>query len=370
MRGAPALAAVLACVCLLAGCGRRSFEARMATRAEETAVALFLIGDAGSPAPGGEPVLKALRAELSAGTEKKFVVFLGDNIYPAGMPDSTAPTRAGAEWIIERQMDVLRGTGVHGVFIPGNHDWAAGRADGWRAVVREGRFVDRNGGGLVEFLPRGGCPGPAVRDVGPVLRLIFLDTQWWLQEEGPKPVGDTARCAASTPSGVVAGIAAALRGAAGRSTVVVGHHPAISGGEHGGHFGWQAYLFPPYPLARRLGLFAPQDVNGPAYRRLRDALRRAFAPYPPDVYAAGHDHDLQVLHGPVARYAVVSGGGIYGHWTPVRMISSSLYARKASGFVRLDIRRDGWARLSVQVVDSTGTAHEDYSFWIRPNTTT
>ncbi|HET7321522.1 MAG TPA: metallophosphoesterase [Longimicrobiaceae bacterium] len=369
-RASSALRALL--LLALAGCAQRAYAPLEAApiKPELVAVDLFLIGDAGRPAPGGEPVLKALRVQLKEHPDRAFVVFLGDNIYPEGMPDSTASTRDAAEWKIEQQMEVLKDAGVHGVFVPGNHDWAPGTRDGWRAVVREGRFVVENGGDLVDFQPRYGCPGPVVRDLGDVVRLVMLDTQWWLQEESPKPQGKDSGCAFGTADEVTKGVEAALAGAGQRVTVVVGHHPTVSGGEHGGYFSWWNYLFPPYTWARKHGFFAPQDVGSTDYGKLRESLLRAFSDNPPDLYAAGHEHNLQVLRGAEARYVVVSGGGIYAHWTPVSVIAPTLYARQASGYVRLTVRGDGWARLSVQAVDASGTPHEDYSFWIRPDTVT
>ena len=52
---------------------------------------LYLIGDAGAPNPRGEPVLQALGADLAARKAgERLVVYLGDNIYMEGMPDSSA----------------------------------------------------------------------------------------------------------------------------------------------------------------------------------------------------------------------------------------------------------------------------------------
>src|SRR5439155_122236 len=82
-------------------------------------------------------------------------------------------------------------------------------------------------GGALALLPAGGCPGPAVVDVGQVVRLVALDTQWWLQE-GPKPAGPTSSCPASSESAVIDSVRAALRTAGQRVVVVVAHHPPAS----------------------------------------------------------------------------------------------------------------------------------------------
>ncbi len=341
-----------------------------AAQPDSVALDLLLIGDAGLPAPGGEPVLKALGQVVSWDPKRTFVVFLGDNIYPAGMPDSAGAYRAEAERIINTQIDALRSAGVRGLFVPGNHDWEAGGSAGWSEVVRQERYVTHRGEGMVAFAPAHGCPGPVALDFGQTLRVVALDTQWWLHA-GPKPRGRGSPCRAGTEREVVDSIRGVLRSAGDRPVVVVAHHPLVSGGHHGGYFDWPSYLFPLHPWARMGGYFANQDVSGTEYRRMTTALSGAFAENPPLVYAAGHEHNLQVLKRDPARYLLVSGAGIYGHTTAVRAITGSQYARRASGFMRITFLNDGRARLAVLVVDAAGKATEDFSMWLdtRPSTT-
>ena len=359
--------ACAAAALLVAACGKPQLNVGRVIEGvsnDSIALNLILIGDAGLPAPGGEPVLAALRREISWDPERTLVVFLGDNLYPRGLVDSTAAERAENERILNDQMRPLLETGTRGVMVPGNHDWAAGANLGWQAIVRQQRYVDARGRGIVQLLPQGGCPGPVRLDFGETLRLIVIDTQWWLH--GPaKPVGQTAQgCRARTQQEVIDSLRVDLATAAPRHTVVVAHHPVVSGGEHGGYFDWPTYLFPFHPWARLGGLFATQDVSGREYRVMRESLGRAFAANQPLVYAAGHEHNLQVLRRDPARWLLVSGGGIFNHNTPTRAITGTRYTRAASGYMRLTFLQDGRVRLSVQVVDASGAASEDYSRWL------
>lgn len=330
---------------------------------DSVAVDLYLIGDAGLPALDGEPVLQALRDMLGQTPGRSYVVYLGDNVYPSGLPDSTAPYREEAERILQAQIDVLRSTQTPGVLIPGNHDWDAGTAGGWRAVVRQERYVQEHGGGVVSFLPSYGCPGPEVVDVGGALRLIVLDTQWWLHP-WTKPQGPDSPCPADTQAEVVDLLRSALQDAGEVATVVVGHHPIASGGQHGGYFDWPTYLLPAYPWARLTG-FADQDFSNANYRHMRDVFTELFSEHPPLVYAAGHEHNLQVLVRRPGPHLVVSGAGIYGHTTSVRAITGTQYANRASGFVRVSVMKDGRVRLGVLVVDADGNATEEFATWLR-----
>lgn len=348
--------------------------------ASQIDVTLFLVGDAGAPAapPDSEPVLVALRTAAAA-VPSPVIVFLGDNVYPRGMPDSGAAGRPEAERRLAAQLAVLRATGARGLFVPGNHDWDREGPGGWHAVRREERFIAASGGARVALLPRDGCPGPAIVDVGAVVRLVALDTQWWLLGAA-KPQHPGSTCPADSEAEVIDSLRAALRTAGTRAVVVVAHHPLLSGGPHGGHFGWQDHVFPlrnvkswlwlplplvgsAYPIARESGI-SRQDASSAAYRRMRAALDSAFADRAPLIYAAGHDHALQVIAGTSARYEVVSGAGTFGHRSDVAALDGTRFARSASGFMRVDVLHDGRARLGVTVVDARGHGAEAFGLWL------
>ncbi|HEX2210566.1 MAG TPA: metallophosphoesterase [Longimicrobium sp.] len=357
-----ALLASAACGSPIAGVGRTVGPIPM----DSVALNLVLIGDAGLPNPEGEPVLRALQNEIAEAPDKNFVVFLGDNLYPVGLVDTlTEPGREGLR-ILRAQFQPLRDTNTRGLFVPGNHDWGQGAPEGWQNIVRQERFINTEGAGLFGMEPRDGCPGPVVVDIGAVLRLIAIDTHWWLH---PSTKGGPGRCNPGTEDGVVDSLRIALATAGDRRTVVVAHHPIVSGGSHGGYFDWPTYLFPFHPWARVAGLFARQDVTGREYRHMVSQLARAFVVDTPTVYAAGHEHNLQVFRRAPERrdpanYLLVSGGGIYGHTTSTRRITGIRYIREASGYQRITFLEDGRARLSVMVVDAEGNATEDFSMWL------
>ncbi len=343
---------------------------------EQIAVSLYLIGDAGNPDSVFEPVLMALRQDLASRRSEGVVVFLGDNVYPRGLPAPGQPGRREAERHLAAQVEVITSTGSRGYLVPGNHDWAKHGVDGWNAIRRQEAFVDSVSGGRVVLRPGGGCPGPSVVDIGARLRLVLLDTQWWLHP-GPKPRDPESSCGADAEGEIVDSLRAALKGAAGRLVVMAEHHPMRSGGEHGGHFHWKDHLFPLraikpwlwiplpwigslYPAARQQGI-SNQDIPSRAYQRLIADLLRALAASPPALYAAGHDHNLQVLSGGPARLELVSGAGIYGHSGMAVPLRGTLFARRASGFARLDVPKTGRARLAVLQVDARGGSREVFS---------
>jgi len=353
-------------------------------------IAIFLIGDAGSKAYDGEPVLKELALQSdSLRPVRQFVVFLGDNAYPRGVPPLGHPNRDDAERRIAAQVLAIRKGSAQGLLIPGNHDWDRQGRDGWNSIRRQDTLIRKFGGQDVRLAPAGGCPGPDVVDLGAHVRLIALDSEWWVHND-VKPYGETSPCPTRTYDEVADSLAGALRDKGSRHAIVLAHHPMRSGGIHGGSFTVMDHIFPLrnvkpwlwvplpligsiYPFARQMGI-SNQDLNGAKYRRMRQAFERAFGRHPPLVIASGHDHDLEVIRGGTPRitnaaYQLVSGAGILGHASVVRRIEGSLFQREAAGFMRLDITHDGRVRLSVTTVvpegkRPKGESAEVYSLWL------
>lgn len=369
-------AGALAC----AGSPRPEAAPVPALAAETVVTSVYLIGDAGKPDSTGEPVLEALSQDIASHKSEPVIVFLGDNAYPRGLPVPGGPGRREAEFNLAAQVRVITGTGSRGFFVPGNHDWAKHGVDGWNAIRRQGRFIDSLGGGAASMEPRNGCPGPVVRDIGPRLRLILLDTQWWLHP-GPRPQHPDSACPADSDREITDSLRGALTSSGGRLTVVAQHHPLMSGGAHGGYFGLAEHIFPLreikpslwiplpllgslYPTARSQGI-SRQDVESRAYRHMIKSLGAAFRVAPPALNAAGHEHNLQVIRGGPAHLHLVSGTGIYGHSGRAVFIRGTVFARNASGFARLDIPRAGRARLAIISVDRAGPRQEVFSTWVQ-----
>lgn len=343
---------------------------------------VFLIGDAGAPSDD-DPVLAELLRQATAAPRGSAIVFLGDNIYPRGMPPPDALDRPEAERRLMRQIEVATKSGIRALFIPGNHDWFRMGKDGWDAVRRSEIFIRERGNGLAQQAPRLGCPGPEVVDVGPSIRLALLDTQWWLQRaDFPRAVDSVSTCVQYTEEHVVRRLQQVLADSGGRRVIVAGHNPLATKGEHGGHFSLKTHIFPLtafkrwlwiplpllgslYPVARGNGLFGySQDMDARANRHMRSQFYKAFTPNPPLLYAAGHDHNLQIFRGPVAKYSVVSGAGMDHHSSGVGWGKSTIYASGRPGFMRVDSDRRGRIRLSVTRIDPKTGPGEATAIWL------
>jgi hypothetical protein len=335
---------------------------------------VFLVGDAGAPA-SDEPVLAALSALLATAPESTVVVFLGDNLYPRGLPPENAPNRAEAERRIDAQIAAARVGTARAIFVPGNHDWDKSGKDGLPTIRREGAHIALRGEGRAVQLPADGCPGPVVEDAGG-LRLVLLDTEWLLRvrEKG----GDG--CRPSTRDGVFAALGDAIATAGERPVIVAAHHPLMSGGVHGGHFSIGDHLFPLrelnkalwiplpilgsiYPIVRGAGV-SDQDMAGGGNGLMRASLDSVFTLHPPMLYAAGHEHSLQLIDRGRPPLLAVSGTGYFGHEDFLETIPEHRLALSEPGFMRVDRLRDGRVRLAVITVKRGEPGREVWGEWL------
>lgn len=340
---------------------------------------VVLIGDAGAPSVDGDPVLQHLRRWLEAANHDTTVVFLGDNIYPDGLPPRDARGFDEAERRLMAQVDAAR-PARRTLLIAGNHDWnQQARPTDWDAVVRQDARLREAG---LSLSPKGGCPGPETVDVGAALRIVTLDTEWWVHDR-PRPAA-SRNCATTSDVEVLDALDATVRDAGSRYVIVAGHHPPISAGPHNGYFDWQDHLFPLrevkpwlwlplpgigslYPLARRAGV-TPQDLSHPDYRRMVAALAERLRPHAPLLFAAGHEHQLGLFDGAAvgARWVAVSGAGMSDHERDaIGRPDGTRYVTRTPGFMVVEVFADQRVRLRVVGVDGDRPPLDLHVEWLQ-----
>ena len=336
---------------------------------DEIAHRLILIGDAGDAEPDDFVLAELWRVAGELDGARTTIVFLGDNIYPDGVPPANGPGYDNAKSRLKTQIEAAIANGAATAFLPGNHDYGG---DGDAAVIRQAKYIRALSDGAAEMIPRGTCPGPIVRDIGRRLRMVYLDSEWLVRQSRLHPCAEGDPNSSIDPSqNIYDALSVALSGAGDRLVVIAFHHPLTTYGQHGGFFPWQVHLFPlwnepslrgtpvpyllPLPLLptlvyvtpRQAGLYTKDDLAHRSYRSFIDAFDAVLRRHPEVevLLASGHEHNLQILTYRVADapdvLQILSGSGTVEPPSPVGVAENTVMASPRSGFVVLDVlKRD------------------------------
>ena len=281
---------------------------------------VYLLGDIKNT-PSGRVNLQLLQHYIDGGNDKSAVVFLGDLLYPLGLPDSSNINFSKNEENLKAFLTILDGYTGKVFFLPGNHDWAKGREQGWESVKNEERYIQQYLHRGNVYLPDRGCPGPVEVELTQDITLIIFDSQWWFQKNTkPGPHDD---CGFEEDADLFIQIEDALRRNKDKKVIFAAHHPLYSVGKHGGYFPASRLLFPlldfknwmylPLPgflyTAYRKYLGNIQDLSHPEYKIFRETMECILRDYPNVIYAAGHEHNLQYFEKDSLHHIISGGGG-------------------------------------------------------------
>ncbi len=317
---------------------------------------IILVGDAGEIRNGKNAVIDAIRSKFPP-DEKTTIIFLGDNIYPAGLPDENAKNFEEAKKIIDYQVGLARNTRAIAYFVPGNHDWAQGRPFGFEQQTRQQRYIDSLHFSNIRAIPTDGCPGPVEIVIDEKIVLIAVDTQWFLH--GYDKPSIESNCPCKNEDEVLASLADILARNQNRLVLFASHHPFRTHGPHGGYFTIKQHIFPLtelspglyiplpvigslYPITR--GLFGNiQDTRHPLYKKMVSAAEKVLLQHPQVVFVSGHDHSLQWIKERRANY-IVSGAGAKS--SRVKKGKNSVFARQEYGFATIEFHSNNEVKLN------------------------
>lgn len=316
---------------------------------------IYLIGDLKHP-DSTNKVLELLEKQMKTSGDKSSVVVLGDILYQRGLIDSTDANYNEALKKLNFILSKFNNYKGQTIIIPGNHDWAQGREEGWKNIKNQENYIEKalNKGNV--FLPDGGCPGPVEVHLNEEIVIIAFDYQWWLhRHKKPHPV---YQCGWDKDADFFVLLKDAIRNNAHKQIIIASHFPLYSVGNHGGYFPTENSIFP--LLERKKWMYIPlpgfiytgyrkffgsiQDLAHPDYRALRDMIWNIIAKYPNVIYAAGHEHNLQYLFKNNIHH-IISGGGGEGTYISRRKKKAD-FAAASEGYCRLDFYENGdvWAK--------------------------
>ncbi|WP_113654815.1 BamA/TamA family outer membrane protein [Pedobacter namyangjuensis] len=305
---------------------------------------VILIGDAGEMNTGQFESLKDAAKHVIKG--KTTTLFLGDNIYPSGMAIPGYGDFSETSNILNSQFKPMRDAGAAVYFVPGNHDWDKSGPNGLAKIKAQGDYLASFNDPLLKLLPANGCPDPVAIKLSDKLTLIAYDSEWWLFPYKKDNPG--ADCDCNTKDEVIAKMEDLMEQNRDKVILLASHHPFQSYGSHGGYFTLRNHLFPltslnkklyiPMPVIGSLYPFlrstflSPEDLNHPAYKDMIKRVNAVFGDRPNVIYAAGHEHGLQLIKS--KQLQIVSGAG--AKMNPNKKGKNSLYQDFNQGYVVAD----------------------------------
>ena len=326
---------------------------------------IVLVGDGGALTNGHHPVSEAIKKYVKM-DKRTSVVYLGDNLYKAGLPDDQDIYYSEGKKILDAQLSVVDSSDARVFMIPGNHDWENGGRGGYSAVVRQQQYVDLLFGRQnAYFYPKDGCPGPEEIDLGDSVTLVVFDSQWWIHPF-EKP-GIESDCECKTTEELLTRLEDIISRNSKKLVILACHHPFKTNSVHGGYFTVKQHIFPftdwrknlyiplpvlgsVYPIARSV-FGSPQDLSHPLYTNMINQVTGAVKSHSNIIFASGHDHGLQLIKDSSYNY-IVSGGGCKTN--RVSAGGRSLFSKQETGFAVMEVSKNKNVTLTFYTVtDST-----------------
>jgi len=340
---------------------------------------IFLVGDAGELHGTTHPVVEWLRKNADWNDERNTVIYLGDNIYPLGLPMEGEASYSEAKHIIDYQIDLVRDKKGKAFFVPGNHDWKNGKIGGWQQILNQVEYINSRQLKNVQAWPLDGCPGPIEVELDEKVVLVMMDSQWFLHLHD-KP-GPGSGCAATSIDEFVTELRETVASHPDQLFILALHHPMYSYGPHGGDYTWRHHIFPlaeaipglyiplpvlgsVYPIAR--GLFGNiQDTKHPLYRNMSLSLEEVIKEHPNAIVVAGHDHSLQLIRKDSIPH-IVSGSG--SNLTRVKKNSKAEFTDVQYGLSSIEVRKSGKVEIKFYNINSKDLNDPTYATLSKPIT--
>ena len=305
---------------------------------KKIAHSFYLIGDAGnSPIGSSSEALKAFKSELNKASKNSTAIFLGDNIYPKGLPGKKDESRAFAEYQLKAQTSAVKDFKGEAIFIPGNHDWYS---NGLKGLKRQEKYIE-DALGKNTFLPENGCPIEKV-EISDDIVMIIIDSEWYLTNWDKHPtINDD--CEIKTRFKFFEELESLIKKARGKTTIIALHHPMFTNGPHGGQYDFVSHL-KPIPILgtlknilRKTSGVSPADLQNKKYNAFKKRVVTLAQENDKALFVSGHEHSLQYLVKDNLPQ-IISGAGSKS--TATRNVNGE-FSTSDSGFTRLDVFKDG-----------------------------
>ena len=325
----------------------KNWETRQIDPAESVDHTVYLIGETGS-SKTPSAALQLLQKQALQESTKSSIVFLGNQVYPDGVPDSEEAGYQEAVASLTRQFSPFKNYNGNLFVLPGNKDWHEHHEgeDGLEGVKRQEEIIEALFDNKNVFLPDNGCGDPVEVDLGDELVMIVLNSEWWLQQDDER--GGNIGCEVDDEIEFLEKLEDIITDNKGKNILITLHHPIYSSGKSGGYYPLKDHIFPfkkdgknvyfplpvigsLYPISKKI-MGSRQDLSHPRQAALKKSLTKLCNNYEDVVIVSGHEPGMQYFYKKFHHF-IVSGGG--GREDYIKRGNSAEFSYQKGGFVKL-----------------------------------
>jgi len=290
--------------------------------AQKPAHTFYLVGNVGNTRLSEKvpPALSLLKQDLQKANDASSLVFLGNNIAPKGLPPKEHSNREKSEAQLKEIFSLFEDFNGETFFSPGRRDWQNGHLEGLNAIRRQEEYIEAhfNDYGKSKkknhFLPSDGCGGPKKKKIDKDIAMIFVDSQWWIQNKGDNKKMEEG-CENTSRLSYLIELKKQINKHRNDQLLIIMHHPLYSRGVRGGHYPLKDHLLP-FPgigslnLIRRNLFGNKQDINHPDFLLLKKEIEDMLLGYDGVVFVSAHENNLQYFQqNKLNHHFIISGGG-------------------------------------------------------------
>lgn len=308
--------------------------------------------------PPNSPLFSKIKNLVTEQDGASTILFLGDIISKNGIDKNPNQEEVNK---MESILD-LAATAEQSVFVPGDKEWDDGEKMGMEKIKALEKHFKKE---KIQVTPSDGCLGPEVIDVGDFLRIITVNTQWWVHRY-QKPESEDLDCPAFNEVEFWDELESAMNDAENRNVILAAHHPVLSFGQYAGHGLTKQHFLPPvigsFIAGYHQSVGAKRDLTQEALVHFSNELLKRLERFPPIIYTSGHEYDLQLNYKDGSYH--LNSGAIH----QAKRTSKSRYSQfrqSKPGMAHLEFSKNGAVKMNIWSLQSDGSlkkSHEQILF--------
>ena len=308
---------------------------------------VHLIGDMGGKSDSGiNQSISNLMEQVDWENKHSGIVFFGSNFWDFDFSNDPASNTSSSD-LKTQFLNRLKSYEGKVFFIPGSE-----------ISVREEeqieKFFDR--GDI--FIPDDGCPGPAVKNLRDNIKLIVLDSRWWLERHHDQATD----CRNQNQFQIIQELKELLHKHDDKNIILAFHHPVLANGRYSGHITPTEHLLPlpiigsTKPFFRKV-FGSKQRLSHPDYSHFRNEILTVLKGYKNVIVTSAHENNLQYFHQDENHFIV---SGALSNISPLPAKKDAVFSTAQKGYARLDFLKTG--ALELKFISSEIDKQDSYLF--------